>query len=247
MSKHISDYLKNRRYLNTQERAFSFLAMGKIARIASESDITGTIKSNGKEVGTCSNNTITLLTKDLNGTDIEISTKGTGQLYYFWEIEGISASGKYLEEDNYIQVRKSFYNRYGQKIYNNTFEQNDLVLVELAIQGLTTTYVENVVISDILPAGFEIENPRITTLPPGMSWPHSKSNPDYQDVRDDRINMFVNVRGKSSYNNTQYYYYLVRAVSRGTFQMGPVGADAMYNGEYHSYSGGGTIKVLKKQ
>ncbi|NOQ26628.1 MAG: alpha-2-macroglobulin family protein [Bacteroidales bacterium] len=246
MSKHISDYLKNRKYLNTQERAFSFLAMGKIAKIASESDITGTIMSNGKKIGTCSNSTITLITKELKGTNIEISTEGTGQLYYFWETEGISASGKYLEEDNYIQVRKSFYDRYGQKIYNNTFKQNDLVLVELAIQGLTTTYVENVVISDILPAGFEIENPRITTLPPGMSWPHNRSNPDYQDIRDDRINLFVNVRGNSNYNKTAYYYYLVRAVSRGNFQMGPVGADAMYNGEYHSYSGGGTIKVLKK-
>ncbi len=245
MSKHISDYLKNRRYLNTQERSFGFLAMGKIAKIASESDIKGTIKSKGKTIGTCNNNTITLLTNELKGTDIEIETEGTGQLYYFWETEGISASGKYLEEDKYIKVRKRFFNRYGQQIYNNTFEQNDLVLVELAIEGLTTAYVENVVISDILPAGFEIENPRITTLPPGMSWPNNRSTPDYMDIRDDRINLFVNVSGSSSYSNTAYYYYLVRAVSRGTFQMGPVGADAMYNGEYHSYNGGGTIKVIK--
>ena len=245
MSKHISDYLKNRRYLNTQERSFGFLAMGKIAKIASESDITGIVKSNGKKVGTCNNNTITLLTNELKGTNIEIETEGTGQLYYFWETEGISASGKYLEEDKYIKVRKNFYNRYGQRITGNTFKQNDLVLVELEIQGLTSTYVENVVISDILPAGFEIENPRITSLPPGMSWPHNRSSPDYQDIRDDRINLFVNVRGKSNYSKPAYYYYLVRAVSRGNFQMGPVGADAMYNGEYHSYSGGGTIKVVK--
>jgi hypothetical protein len=221
--------------------------MGKIAKIASESDITGIVKSNGKKVGTCSNNTITLLTNELKGTNIEIETEGNGQLYYFWETEGISASGKYLEEDNYIKVRKNFYNRYGQRITTNTFEQNDLVLVELEIQGLTSTYVENVVISDILPAGFEIENPRITTLPPGMSWPHSRSTPDYQDIRDDRINLFVNVSGRTSYSQPAYYYYLVRAVSRGTFQMGPVGADAMYNGEYHSYNGGGIIKVSKKK
>jgi uncharacterized protein YfaS (alpha-2-macroglobulin family) len=43
------------------------------------------------------------------------------------------------------------------------------------------------------------------------------------------------------------YYYLVRAVTPGTFQMGPVGADAMYNGEYHSYSGGGIITIIKSQ
>jgi uncharacterized protein YfaS (alpha-2-macroglobulin family) len=245
MAKHISNYLKTRRYLNTQERAFSFLAMGKIAKIASESDIKATIKSNGKVIGTCDNNTITLTTKDLQGTNVEISTEGNGQLYYYWESEGISASGKYLEEDNYLKVRKTFYNRYGNRITKNTFKQNDLVLVEIAIQGLTNTYVENVVISDILPAGFEIENPRLTQLPPGMTWPHSRSTPQYQDIRDDRINLFVNVSARSSYDNTDYYYYIVRAVSRGTFQTGPVGADAMYNGEYHSYSGGGVIKVIK--
>ncbi|HBH50211.1 MAG TPA: hypothetical protein DDX98_16315, partial [Bacteroidales bacterium] len=101
-------------------------------------------------------------------------------------------------------------------------------------------YIENVAISDILPAGFEIENPRLTTLPPGMSYPNNRSRPDYMDIRDDRINLFVNVRG-----TTRYYYYLVRCVSPGTFNMGPVGADAMYDGEYHSYNGGGQV-VIKK-
>jgi len=27
--------------------------------------------------------------------------------------------------------------------------------------------------------------------------------------------------------------------------MGPASADAMYNGEYHSYNGAGTIKVIQ--
>jgi len=38
----------------------------------------------------------------------------------------------------------------------------------------------------------------------------------------------------------------VRVVSTGTYQMGPVSADAMYNGEYHSYHGAGIIEVKKK-
>ena len=37
----------------------------------------------------------------LNGSNIEIVTKGTGRLYYFWQAEGISASGTYTEEDDY--------------------------------------------------------------------------------------------------------------------------------------------------
>ena len=41
------------------------------------------------------------------------------------------------------------------------------------------------------------------------------------------------------------YYYAVRAVSPGIYKMGPVSADAMYNGEYHSYNGAGVVKVVQ--
>lgn len=241
MAKHLSDQLRTQRYLNTQERSFGFLAMGKIARKAATSNISGTIKVDGKEVGTFKNNTLVVSSAKLKGKDITFTTEGSGNAYYFWESEGITKDGSYLEEDSYISIRKRFYDRNGSSITSNEFTQNDLVLVELAISGLTENYIENVAISDILPAGFEIENPRLTTLPPGMDFPHERYTPDYIDIRDDRINMFV---GVNSY--TRYYYYLVRAVSPGEFKMGPVGADAMYNGEYHSYSGGGTIKIVRK-
>src|SRR5688500_951878 len=38
MAKHVSDKLKSRSWLSTQERAFAFLALGKIARSVSKSD-----------------------------------------------------------------------------------------------------------------------------------------------------------------------------------------------------------------
>ena len=84
---------------------------------------------------------------------------------------------------------------------------------------------------------FEIENPRTKELP-GMEWIKDVSTPQALDARDDRINLFVNL-----YYKKQTYYYAVRAVSPGTYKMGPVSADAMYNGEYHSYNGAGIIKV----
>jgi hypothetical protein len=99
--------------------------------------------------------------------------------------------------------------------------------------------VENVVISDILPAGFEIENPRLASLP-GTSWVRDESFAEYTDMRDDRINLFV-----TATSSTRFYYYVVRAVSLGTYAMGPVGAHAMYNGEYHSYWGARKIHVVK--
>ena len=39
------------------------------------------------------------------------------------------------------------------------------------------------------------------------------------------------------------FYYMVRAVSPGTYKLGPVQADAMYDGSYHSYNGACTIRI----
>ena len=97
--------------------------------------------------------------------------------------------------------------------------------------------VENVVVTDMLPAGFEIENPRLNDSR-DMSWIKDQSSPDYFDVRDDRIHFFTSVD-----KNERNFYYLVRAVTPGNFRMGPVSADAMYNGEYHSYSGSGIVDI----
>ena len=71
-----------------------------------------------------------------------------------------------------------------------------------------------------------------------MEWIKNAATPTSLDVRDDRINMFVDMN-----SNRQVYYYAVRAVTPGVYRMGPVSADAMYNGEYHSYNGGGTIEI----
>ncbi len=239
MAKHVSDKLKTRQWLSTQERAFAFLALGKLARSANNSTATAEIKSDGKLIAKVDGGQWRGDKTSLKGTNIEIVTKGNGRLYYFWQAEGISASGAYKEEDSYLKVRKRFYDRFGRPLTGNTFKQNELIIIGISLERSFSTIIENVVITDLLPAGFEIENPRTKDIP-GMDWIKDASTPTALDVRDDRIHFFVD----ANYNK-QTYYYAVRAVSPGQYKMGPVSADAMYNGEYHSYNGAGSIKVVQ--
>ena len=239
MAKHVADKLKQRSWYNTQECSFSFLALGKLAKDANKATISGDIKVNGKSIGTASSNVVRLTAKQLGGTNVEIITKGSGRLYYYWQSEGISASGTYIEEDHFIKVRKKFFDRYGRTITGSTFSQNDLVIIQVILENTYSNPVYNIVISDLLPAGFEVENPRTKEIP-GMDWIRDASTPTSLDVRDDRINLFVDLT-----SNRQTYYYAVRAVSPGVFRMGPIGAEAMYNGEYHSYHGSGNITVVR--
>ena len=239
MARHVSEKLKRSEYLNTQERSFSFLALGKLARSANKSDVEAEVRVNGKRIANVAGGEWKGDMKALGGNNVEIVAKGSGRLYYYWEAEGISASGAYKEEDSYLKVRRRFFDRNGNPISGMTFKQNDLIIVGISLEKSFSGTVENVVITDLLPAGFEIENPRTKEIP-GMDWIKDASTPTALDVRDDRIHFFVD-----AYNTRQMFYYAVRAVSPGQYKMGPISADAMYNGEYHSYHGAGTIRVTQ--
>jgi hypothetical protein len=244
MVHHVMDKLQSRTWFSTQELAFSVLGLGKFARLSAGSSVTADILVDGKKIAAMDGNPLKLTTREIAGAAtgnsaprVSISTRGNGKLYYFWETEGISATGAYKEEDSYLKVRKRFLDRFGRPLTGNTFKQNDLVIVQVTLERTFSTDVDNVVVTDMLPAGFEIENPRTKDIP-DMDWIKDDDSPTALDVRDDRINLFVDL-----HRARQTYYYAVRAVSPGTYHMGPVSADAMYNGEYHSYNGAGIIHI----
>ncbi len=135
-------------------------------------------------------------------------------------------------------MRRQFLTRTGQPLGSPSFQQNDLVVVKITLEAADAAgTVKNVAITDLLPAGLEIENPRLGAVRE-LSWAKDAAQPDYLDVRDDRINIFTSASGQP-----KVFYYLARAVSKGTFKLGPVSADAMYNAAYHSYNGAGTVRV----
>ncbi|HEU4470551.1 MAG TPA: MG2 domain-containing protein [Flavisolibacter sp.] len=237
MAKHVSNMLKAERYPNTQERAFSFLALGKLARSV-DAGTTAEVRANGKLIAKV-DGSWKGSSSQIGTNGAEVSVKGSGRIYYSWVAEGISRSGAYKEEDNFVKVGRRFFDRFGRPLSGTAFRQNDLVIVEITLDKAFSGPIENIVITDLLPAGFEIENPRTKELP-GMDWIKDASEPVALDVRDDRIHFFIN-----AYGDRQKYYYAVRAVSLGSFWQGPVGADAMYDGEIHSYHGAQGITISR--
>ncbi|WP_139924433.1 MG2 domain-containing protein [Hymenobacter sp. DG01] len=236
LARQLSRQVKQAGWLSTQERAFSLLALGKLARQNAGSTVTASLLADGKAIGNFSGKDLTV--SNVANRQLQLRTNGKGSLYYFWETEGISPTGQVREEDAYLQVRRQFLDRNGNSVGSTSFRQNDLVVVKITIQSAETAgEVKNVAITDLLPAGLEIENPRIGAVR-DLTWATDAAQPDYLDVRDDRINLFTTVT-----TAPKSFYYLCRAVSKGTFKLGPVSADAMYNAEYHSYAGSGLVRV----
>jgi hypothetical protein len=239
MAKHLSEQMRVKRDLNTQENAFALLAMGKLARQANQSDLKASIKVQGKEIGKYENTDL-VLTQNILGNILNISSSGKGTLYYFWEMQGMPQNPNIKEEDSYLKVRRTFYNQAGQELKNGEFTQNDLVVVKVSIQTTDGSSVPNVAITDLLPAGLEIENTRLVQTA-SLPWIKEASTPDYVDIKDDKIHIFCEASG-----TTKNFYYMTRAVSIGNFQMGALSAEAMYASEYHSYYGARKVIVSQK-
>ncbi len=222
-------------YLSTQESVFSFLALGKIARQNANSSINASLLAANKTIATYNGADVQLNT-GIAGKLLTLTTKGKGNLYYFAQLEGLNASGSFKEEDNFLKIRRQLLDRNGIPIQGN-LKQNQLVIVKLTLSSTLGTPVENVVITDMLPAAFEIENPRLNE-DRNMTWIKNAANPEHFDIRDDRINFYTTANAEE-----KTFYYLVRVVAKGHFTSGAVSADAMYNAEFRSYSGGGSLKV----
>ncbi len=241
MARQLSGAVRMSSYLNTQEAAFALLSLGKLARKNAGSTATATLTAGGKSLGNFTGADL-VIKRVPTGTPIILSAKGSGNVYYFAQSEGVPAGPtdgvadrNAGPLDNGLVVRRTFLDRNGGPI--STFRQNDLIVVKITIASSNGLAVGNVVVTDLLPAGFEVENPRLTELR-GTDWLKNPSTPDYFDLRDDRVNFYTTATATE-----KTFFYQARAVSRGRFRLGPVSADAMYNPDYRSYNGAGFVEV----
>ncbi len=237
MVKHLSGMLD--RMYSTQERAFTFLALGKAAKKNSNAKVKAKIITNGETIATFNNKDITITNKKLNNNNVLIKASGQGKVYYFWNTEGIKVNAPVKEEDSFMKVRRTYYNyRTGFQVSNNKFKQGDLIVCKITLQGYEKS-AKNIVISDLIPAGFEIENPRLKTST-NLTWePKRRMNIQYMDVRDDRLLLFTDLRR----NTKTEFIYMLRVVNKGRFQLPVIGAEAMYDREFHSFNGAGVVTV----
>ncbi|MEJ2193506.1 MAG: MG2 domain-containing protein [Ignavibacteriaceae bacterium] len=228
---------------STQERAFAFLALGKAAGLNADANVTVDIIADGEKINKFTGNDLTVTDNRLDGAIVNLKATGDGEVYYFWNAEGVKINEKVKEEDSYVQIRRSYYGyKTGRKIFDNIFYQGELIVCKIVLTGFERG-AENIIISDLIPAGFEIENPRLNPATE-LTWvPKNPLKVDYMDIRDDRLLLFTNLNRKKS----NEFYYLLRVVNQGTFQLPVIGAEAMYDREYHSYHGAGIVKVLERR
>lgn len=161
----------------------------------------------------------------------------TGNLYYFIQAQGFSSGEKAADADAGIQLRRSFFNAQGQAVDPAQMRVHDLVVVKLSLKSLTGGEVKQVVIADVTPSCLRVENKRLN-LESDFRLPAPASNPDYLDIRRDRVHLFC-----TAAKEEKHYFYSARVTARGKFRWASCEAQAMYQPAIFSRSGEKMIQV----
>jgi len=177
--------------------------------------------------------------KDWGGKEVALSIDGTVPCYYYWKAFGIPVGHDIKEFDQELVVRRRYLDKEGHEMKYDQFHQGDLVVAEITAKALTES-LDNVIIADLLPAGFEIENPRLESRA-GISWiKDTEFRPDYMDIRDDRMLLFATLPRQKE----RKFYYALRVVTVGEFVLPPVTAEAMYDPAKSSVANSGRVSVI---
>lgn len=238
--KRLESSMKNGSWQTTQDNAMALLALGKYTRFIEDQhvDYTGSV-SVGREVLVEFDDEAgaEIENVDLGGKDVRISVEGRGTAYYYWSAEGVPVSGEVKEEDNGIKVRREFLTREGKPLGGGKIKHGEIIVVDISLKS-SVSY-DNVIVADLLPACFEIENPRVSTSE-SVGWiGEDVIEPEHIDIRDDRFLMFTFVPCVDKV----HYRYIVRAVTKGKFALPPVSASCMYDPSVSSVHGKGSIEV----
>ena len=234
----VASSLQTQRYLTTQEAAWAVTALGKRAQRFRGADVSNiALHVQGQTVPP------TMRQKDIPLWFFSGASLGRQTL------QVVAASDPapfvYVKMRGYLRdltavttsavpftLRRRYVDLHGEPLPPQGFVQGQLAVVELTLESTAAEDIPNVAIVDRLPAGLEIENPRLGREH-RLDWMPQEGvfEPDYLDLRDNRMQLFGTLprRATRATHSTSRFYYVVRAVTAGAFTAPPAMLEIMYD------------------
>jgi uncharacterized protein YfaS (alpha-2-macroglobulin family) len=223
-------------FTSTQENAWLVLAARAIAREAN----TVSLDVDGSPIKTA-------LFRSYKQSDVtaakavKITNTGDAPVQAVLSVSGAPVTPEPAAENGF-KIERSYHTLDGKQADITKTKQNDRFAVVLKITEAKPEY-GRIMIADYLPAGFEIDNPRLVSSGDTgtLDWIEDAEEPEHSEFRDDRFNTAIERASDDSPVFT--VAYVVRAVSPGKYVLPQAFVEDMYNPSRYGRTATGTLEI----
>lgn len=241
----IAKILDSNRWFSTQEMAFGLCAMSKYVDKLDKKGLNYTYQVNGGNKITVNNGkAISLERLTINGNanqKVSVTNSTGGQIFV-----KVASSGKPIPNQSSqpkpddvaenIALLIKYTDSNNSPIDVNNLKQgtNFKAFITIRDKVSTSRSRDNMALSYAVPSGWEISNTRSSS----DITMNGKSQYDYIDFKDDRVNIFFRLLGSNT------YVVNLTATYGGKFYLPITKCEAMYDGNTRASTGGSWINVL---
>jgi uncharacterized protein YfaS (alpha-2-macroglobulin family) len=224
------------RYSSTQEQAWMVLAATALLRDSDKLKL----EVDGKEKSGPLYRSFRALS--LEGKPVTIRNLSATPMQMVVNISGNPVAPLPEASEGY-KIERSFHKLDGTKIDLSKVKQTDRIVVVLKLTEPAADDA-NLMVVDNLPAGFEIDNPKLVggkTDMEAFNWMETSVEPDHTEYKDDK---FVATFSRSKSQSAFFHVaYTVRAVSPGKYVLPAASAEDMYRPWRFGRTASGTVDI----
>lgn len=220
-------------YTSTQENAWLVLA----ARALAKENLS--IEVDGQPVKTALYRSYKADT--LSGKPLKITNTGDAPVQAVISVSGSPVTPE-PAASNGFKIERNYFTLDGKPADISKVKQNDRFAVVLKITEAKPEY-GHIMVSDYLPAGLEIDNPKLVSSGDSgtLDWIEDGQEPVDTEFRDDRFTAAVDRASDSKSVFT--VAYVVRVVSPGKYVLPQAYVEDMYNPSRYGRTGTGSVEV----
>lgn len=178
---------------------------------------------------------------ELENSPLTVTNSGDAPLDTVLSVSGAPVTPEPAAAHGFTLERK-FYTLAGEEADIAQVKQNDRFVVVLTVTEPLPEFAR-VALTDYVPAGFEIDNPRLVSSgdASALDWIEHGADPEHTEFRDDRFTAaFERRKGDAAVYSVAY---IVRAVSPGNYVLPQAFVEDMYRPDRFGRTGTGTIEI----
>jgi uncharacterized protein YfaS (alpha-2-macroglobulin family) len=224
-------------YTSTQENAWLVLAARAIAK-----------ETSGLSINADGENLTGPFYRSIRAGDLKapfrVTNTGDAPLQAVVTVTGAPLVAEPAAEKGF-KIERTYHTLAGEVVDPSKAKQNDRFVVVLKMTEAEPQF-GRIVVADHLPAGFEIDNPRIVSSGDTgtLSWIEDAVLPAFSEFRDDRFAAAFDRESKSP--AVFAVAYVVRAVSPGRYVLPQAYVEDMYRPDRFGRTGTGTIEIAPR-